>query len=363
MSTMFDLAVTGGGPAGTSAAITAARLGLNVVLLEAGKFPRHKVCGEFVSGEALELLGSLLGSNELLATAPRISQARVFIDGRAIEFPIEPAAASISRIDLDFALWQAALGCGVEARSESRVHACNRHGEYFLLLTPKGELKARVVINATGRWSNLTAHRSEMGERWIGVKGHFAEAAKVTSCDLYFFAGGYCGVQPLGSNLVNAAAMVRVDVARTLDEVLHQNKELALRSSSWRLAAEPVSTSPLIFRPPRTAENFMALCGDAAAFLDPFAGDGISMALHSGRIAATELAAYVKRECSLESALQAYDRAYRERLQPVLKNGARLRRLIQLPRLGRLAAITLLKFPALARFAVEQTRARGDLAT
>jgi flavin-dependent dehydrogenase len=57
---MYDLIVVGGGPAGTSAAITCARHGARVLLLERGQFPRHKVCGEFVSAESLELLSDLL---------------------------------------------------------------------------------------------------------------------------------------------------------------------------------------------------------------------------------------------------------------------------------------------------------------
>src|ERR1041385_2073289 len=61
MSDRYDLAVIGGGPAGTAAAITAARRGKRVALLERGRYPRHKVCGEFVSAESLELLEALLG--------------------------------------------------------------------------------------------------------------------------------------------------------------------------------------------------------------------------------------------------------------------------------------------------------------
>jgi flavin-dependent dehydrogenase len=77
---MRDLIVIGGGPAGTSAAITCARNGARVLLLERGRFPRHKVCGEFVSAESLDLLAGLLAPQDkpLLADAIRIPRARVF---------------------------------------------------------------------------------------------------------------------------------------------------------------------------------------------------------------------------------------------------------------------------------------------
>ncbi len=101
----FDLAVIGGGPAGSSAAITAARLGARVVLFEARDFPRHKVCGEFVSGEALELLADLLRESPagrlLLQSALTTDRTRLFLGERKIEAPISPAARSITRYDLD----------------------------------------------------------------------------------------------------------------------------------------------------------------------------------------------------------------------------------------------------------------------
>ena len=358
MSRVFDLAVIGGGPAGTSAAITAAQLGLDVLLLEAGRFPRHKVCGEFISAEALLLLAGLLGSNSQLSFVPRISQARAFVDDRVIEFPIVPAAASMSRHELDFALWQAAIRAGVTARQQTRVHSWRMVDKAFVIHMEGKELLARSVINASGRWSNLRVDRPQSSQHWIGIKGHFLKSQPTNFCDLYFFDGGYCGVQPLSEGGVNAAAMVRADVARTLGEVLGLNKNLADRSQAWTPASDPVSTAPLVFRPPRTFENGAVLCGDAAAFLDPFAGDGISMALHSGRLAAQELAHYLRDQCTLTSALRAYDDNHRKLLQPALRNAARVRRLLQLPRSLRLAAITLLQFPPLARVAVKETRVR-----
>jgi menaquinone-9 beta-reductase len=354
----FDLAVVGGGPAGSSAAITAADLGFNVVLFEAGSFPRHKVCGEFVSGETLSLLARLRRADDLVASALPISIARIFLDDCVLELPVRPAAASISRHDLDHALWEAASGRGIVARERSRVKQVRPTDDYFSIQLDGEELLARSVINASGRWSNLRLQKPEQEEQWIGLKAHFREAQSSSSCDLYFFDGGYCGVQPLGDGLVNAAAMAKPSIARSLQAVLSLNSALRARSSDWELAMPQVSTAPLFFRQAQTSEGGMILAGDAAAFIDPFAGDGISMALHSGRLAALALASYLSGECSLQWAMQSYDRSHRELIQPALRNARRLRRLLRLPRSLRATAMSLLKFPLLAQAAVQETRVR-----
>jgi len=353
----FDLAVIGGGPAGSSAAITARKLGFDVLLLEAGPFPRHKVCGEFVSAEALDLLGNLFGSTSLLQHSPRISRVRIFVDHSRAEFPIIPSAASFTRFDLDLALWQAASNAGCSARSGVRVKSVRRE-ERFVMDVGDGELTARAVINASGRWSNLSPERAVAAEQWIGVKGHFHDPDASDSCDLYFFPGGYCGVQPLGNKLVNAAAMIKPHIARTISDVLSMNPELRERSRGWSAAMPPVSTAPLFFRAPKTSHNGMLLVGDAAAFLDPFAGDGISIALHSGRLAALALGPHLRGDCSLQASTEAYDRGYRELIQPALKNARRLRALTRLPRILRSTVVSLLNVPAIGHAAVSSTRVR-----
>ena len=356
MSRTFDLIVIGGGPAGTAAAITAARLGFDVGLVEASFFPRHKVCGEFVSGEALALLRSLV-ETPILNHAMRLTKARIFVDEAQAEFPIDPPAASISRYDLDLALWQAASTvCRV--RERSRATAVRHLETHFVVSLGEEEVLARAVINASGRWSNLRLQTPAGNEQWIGLKGHFFESHASDACDLYFFAGGYCGVQPLGENLRNVAAMVRPEQARSLRTVFSLHPKLAIRARDFFSASKVVSTAPLFFSRPKTSDRNLLLVGDAAAFLDPFAGDGISMALHCGSLAACALAPYLQGLSSLENAIRKYDENYRMLLSPVLKNGRRLRALLQMPRSLRSAAMLLLKLQPLAHAAIKSTRVK-----
>jgi menaquinone-9 beta-reductase len=364
---IFDLAVIGGGPAGTCAAITAARAGARVLLVERGRLPRQRVCGEFVSAESLALLAGLLASSApaLLSDALRIPQARLFFDGHSVHAPIDPPAASIARFDLDFTLWQAAQQAGVSTRVETTIESVTGSGP-FTLRTEAEELHASAVINASGRWSNLTPAGPDplpdQKEKWLGLKAHFSEPSPHPSVDLYFFEGGYCGVQPVElagtrEGRVNACAMVRSDIARSLPEVFAQNAELRARASKWQPLMEPVSTSPLIFREPEPVENGVLMVGDAAAFVDPFIGDGISLALRSGALAAECLVQFFKSEISLAEAATEYERAYRNRLLPVFRNSSQLRRLLRLPRPLRKSVGHLLETaPALSRLLVRMTR-------
>ncbi len=122
----FGIAVIGGGPAGTSAAITAARFGAKVAIFEARNFPRHKVCGEFISAEALGVLAVLLDGSEnesrLADVAPAISRTRIFLGRRTIEAK-NPFTVSIARYDLT-------LPCGGRKRESTResiprFHLCS----------------------------------------------------------------------------------------------------------------------------------------------------------------------------------------------------------------------------------------------
>lgn len=347
----FDLVVIGGGPAGTAAAITAARAGAKVLLLERGRYPRQRVCGEFVSAESLTLLEGLLGSeSEVVGGALRITRARMFVEGRVLETAVNPAAASLARIELDSALWNAAMANGVDARLSMTVEGMEG-GSPWVVKTSGGDFRARAVVNASGRWSKLTEGRPT-GETWVGVKAHFVERERSESTDLYFLDSGYCGVQPVavgGRRLVNACAMVRAEEASTIEEVLELNAALRERSRTWKLAGEAASTAPLWFRDPQPERAGVLQVGDAAGFVDPFVGDGISLALRSGAMAG---------ECAAGGGGAAeYGRRYEAELAKVYRASSRIRKMLRWPRGVRKAVAGVLqRAPRVMELMVRRTR-------
>ena len=365
MKAMYDLIVIGGGPAGSSAAISAARSGARVLLFERGRFPRQKVCGEFVSAESLGLLEKLLDAEQrpLLGDAIRIARTRVFLDDRVLQAPVQPAAASIARLDLDHALWSAAQSSGAETRQQVTVQGVGGSGP-FTVNTSAGDFETRAVVNASGRWSNLNPAPPSNGHpRWIGVKGHFKEDFPPPSVDLYFFDGGYCGVQPVdlkaesGCGRVNACAMVRADVASTLPEVFSHQPALLERSQQWELLSDPVSTAPLVFRQPQPEHHGILMVGDAACFVDPFVGDGISLGLRSGALAAECLVPFFRSEAGLGEASKQYDEQYSRRFGSVFQTSSKIRRMLRLPGVVRRPVVALLaKAPAVTEYLVKNTR-------
>jgi flavin-dependent dehydrogenase len=359
----FDLAIIGGGPAGSAAAITAARFGAKVVLLEAGEFPRHRVCGEFVSAESLNVLRDLLqftpAASQGLASAPVIDQVRFVLGRRQLRAPVTPAGISIARYELDMLLWRAAEQAGVKTQCNCEVQTIDVDSPFQLGISC-GVLHAESVIIAAGRWSRFRPRVPvPHGPKWIGLKAHFRESKPPSSTDLYFFEHGYCGVQAVGRDLVNACAVVRSDRAKSLEEVFALHPVLAERSRNWQAIMDPVTTAPLIYRAPEPARDNLMFVGDAAAFIDPFVGDGISIALRTGCLAANELRRVVTGDGLLISAVASYKKKYDEQFEPLVAAASRIRSLLSWPRPLQFAILELLRLPGLVPYMTRKTRHVG----
>jgi flavin-dependent dehydrogenase len=295
--------------AGCAASITLARQGRAVTLIERESAPRHKVCGEFLSGEALEDLHAL-GIDVVSLGAVPIDYVRLAAARRAAEAPLPFPAASLTRKALDTALIAEAVAAGVRVEQGRSVQSLSRMGidVWQATLDDGTTREAPTVFLATGK-HDLRGHgRPKDPHQWVAFKMYYRLSACQTAelagaSELTLYAGGYGGIQPVEDGIANFCCVVkRRYFARAglrweglLATMQQDCPHLAMRLDG----AEPLLDKPItITHIPygylrRTTEDGLYCIGDQAAVIPSFTGDGISIALHTGRCAA---AAYLGAE-------------------------------------------------------------------
>jgi len=301
--------ILGGGVAGCAAAIALARQGLCVTLIEREPTPRHKVCGEFLSGEALEDLHALGIDAASLGAVP-ITYVRLAAASRAAQAPLPFPAASLTRKALDTALIAEAIAAGVRVERGRSVQALARTAPnvWQATLDDGATFEAPTVFLATGK-HDLRGHgRPEDPQRWVAFKMYFrlapAQAAELArASELMLYPGGYGGIQPVEGGIANLCCVVQQrHLARVgnrwesfLAKVQRDCPHLAMRlAGAEPLLAKPIAITHIPYgyiRP--TTENGLYCIGDQAAVIPSFTGDGISIALHTARCA---VAAYLAAE-------------------------------------------------------------------
>jgi len=304
-----EVLILGGGVAGCAASIALARKGRSVTLIEREPTPRHKVCGEFLSGEALEDLDAL-GIHVASLGAVPIDYVRLAAARRAAEAPLPFPAASLTRKALDTALIAEAIAAGVRVERGRSVQALQRTtaNVWQATLDDGTTREAPTVFLATGK-HDLRGHtRPKDPEQWVAFKMYFrlapAQSAELADAsELMLYPGGYGGIQPVEGGIANFCCVVqRRHLARAghrwesfLAKMQQDCPHLAMRLAG----AEPLLSKPIaITHIPygyirRTTENGIYCIGDQAAVIPSFTGDGISIALHTARCAAAAYLAAV----------------------------------------------------------------------
>lgn len=294
--------ILGGGVAGCAASIALARKGRSVTLIERELTPRHKVCGEFLSGEALEDLHALGIDVASLGAAP-IDYVRLAATRRAAEAPLPFPAASLTRKALDTALIAAAIAAGVRVERGRSVQSLSRAGGalWRATLDDGATFEAPIAFVATGK-HDLRGHaRPKDPHQWVAFKMYYRLSAAQTAdlgnaSELTLYSGGYGGIQPVEGRITNFCCVVqRRYFARAglrwdglLAKMQQDCPHLAMRLDG----AEPLLDKPItITHIPygylrRTTEDGLYCIGDQAAVIPSFTGDGISIALHTARRAA-----------------------------------------------------------------------------
>jgi len=297
-----EVLILGGGVAGCAASIALARKGRSVTLIEREPTPRHKVCGEFLSGEALEDLHALGIDVGSLGAVP-INYVRLAASRRAAEAPLPFPAASLTRKALDTALIAAAIAAGVRLKRGRSVQSLSRStGNLWQATLDDGTTyEAPTAFLATGK-HDLRGHgRPKDPHQWVAFKMYYRLSAGQTAdladaSELTLYSGGYGGIQPVEDGITNFCCVVqRRYFARAglrweglLAKMQQDCPHLAMRLHG----AEPLLDKPItITHIPygylrRTTEDGLYCIGDQAAVIPSFTGDGISISLHTARRAA-----------------------------------------------------------------------------
>lgn len=280
---MRAITIIGGGLAGLTLGIGLRQRGVPVTVWEAGRIPRHRVCGEFINGRGLEALGRH-GLPDILmkAGARPATTAAFFLENWSLPVRTLPRPAfCLSRFKLDGVLAEAFCKAGGVLRCETRI--------------PEREY-AEGVVRATGR----RARAAEHGWRWFGVKAHVVGISLVADLEMHFLNSGYVGLCRISENEVNVCGLFR---RRNGDNEERREPADRLRGKPGSLLDQRLSIARwnhasfctvggLSLRPRRAAELREFCVGDALTMIAPVTGNGMSMAFESAGLAVGPLTAY-----------------------------------------------------------------------
>lgn len=357
MHKVRDVVVVGAGLAGSAIAAALAQRGWDVLLLERDHFPRHKVCGEFLSPEAqatlqsLDLYGAVAATDPVALTHATVTTQR----GQTIAMELPGPAWGVSRFALDAALATAAQSQGAALRNGVTVKAFARNDDHYTIEIQEHSqvdkprpttVTARSLIMACGRHSTTALPPHPMPHARplaVGIKAHYADLAMPAQVELFLFPGGYAGLNPVEGGRVNLCLLLSYkafkragqSVASTLEAITAWNPALGRRLAEGCLLPESVTTvAPVDTERPAVPWANVACLGDTAAMLPPLCGDGMAMALRSAQLCAPLADDFLQGKIALEEWAAAYQQGWQSEFSRRVRVGRWLQSALALPLLA-----------------------------
>jgi 2-polyprenyl-6-methoxyphenol hydroxylase-like FAD-dependent oxidoreductase len=327
MGNLRTITIVGGGLAGLTLGIGLRRQGIPVTIWEAGHYPRHRVCGEFISGRGQETLARLGLRDQLIQAGAITSNTAMFLSGNAKSpaRPLPKPALCLSRFVLDALLAKVFRELGGRLREDEPW--------------PKSSC-GKGVVRANGR----RAHIADDNWTWFGLKVHACALPLEADLEMHLVHNGYVGLTRLPGNEVDVCGLFRRSVGKGARGKQPQTKSLDTPSNTanlphgWQIAFDgnpptalcdrlakasidqpsACSIAGLPLRPQRATDLSELCIGDALTMTPPVTGNGMSMAFESAELAIEPLATYSRGELDWlqthHAIAQACDRAFSRRL-------------------------------------------------
>jgi geranylgeranyl reductase family protein len=316
---IFDVAIVGAGPAGSSCAAFCALAGLRTLVLERERFPREKVCGDCLNPSCWPVLERLGLAQRVwnLPYSKLTSVEFIAIDGHKVivDLPTgEDCELSIKRSLFDNLLLKRACDLGAQVCEETIVTSLAHEGDWNIVTAAGETFRARTLIGADGRHSTVARLRNLLprpARERVALQAHIPLPRNFGSrIVLQFLPEGYSGQAPVNETELNLCLVGRPPTISRLRQWAQRHFEIPA-DQPWR------TITPLTRAPVPSADENVLLIGDAARVVEPFTGEGIYYALRSGELAAEAIAKIIRgkdRQLALREFARAAAEIYRGRL-------------------------------------------------
>jgi flavin-dependent dehydrogenase len=363
--------IVGGGLAGLTAAIHLSKIGIKVVLIEKNEYPKHKVCGEYISNEIIPYLDWLsLNISELNPT--HISKLEFSAaDGTKINCDLPLGGFGVSRFALDAFLYKKAIEAGCEIIQDSVDDIVYKNDSFTISTLNSGTFNSSIVLGAFGKRSNIDQKLKrpfvQKKSHWLAVKAHYSVEFPDDLVGLHNFEGGYCGVSKVENNAINICYLASYESFKKFkniedyqNQVVTKNPHLKLIfDRSQMLFEAPLTISQVSFDKKETVENHILMIGDTAGLIHPLCGNGMAMAIHSAKIVSELIGRASNNEIKSRDELEnKYIAEWKDNFEKRLRIGRILTYILLNQKFYKFLMRIMIKFPFLIPIIIKQTHGK-----